>query len=87
MKHDPISTIGNVVKIIESQKPPKIKLVIDDEIKSGTSWAIECRNKLKIKAGFLKPGDRINVSFYVNCRVDKFNNTYNNAIATSLDRL
>lgn len=82
-----MQTIGIVERVLVKSNPPKRIAIIVDSMNEGCSWAIEFRKSLMHKAGGLKPGDKINVSFRMDARVDTRNNTYNNAVAEELNRI
>lgn len=82
-----MQTIGIVERVLVKSNPPKRIAIIADAINVGCSWAIEFRKSLMHKAGVLKPGDKVDVSFSMDVRIDSRENTYNNAIADKLERL
>lgn len=79
--------IGIVDQVIVRSNPPKRIAIIVDTINEGCTWAIEFRKSLMHKAGLLKSGDRVDVSFKTNARVDKRQNTYTNAVGEKLERI
>lgn len=82
-----MQTIGIVERVLVKSNPPKRIAIIADAMNAGCSWAIEFRKSLMHKAGMLKPGDKVDVSFSMDVRIDSRENTYNNAIADKLERL